>query len=89
MTLVRNKTDEVIQIEKEAKLKEMEMSVVEKRKRLSWREDELNTREVVGRWIDERPLLGDNITLYKQSGRYYLETWYLDGCHSLDEMTSE
>ncbi len=89
MTLVRNRTEEVIQIEREAKLKEMEMSVVEKRRRLSWREDELSSREVVGRWIDERPLLGDKITLYKQSGKYYLETWYLDGCHSLDEMTSE
>ncbi|GIU15561.1 MULTISPECIES: hypothetical protein [unclassified Shewanella] len=89
MTLVRNRTEEVIQIERESKLKEMEMSVVEKRRRLSWREDELSSREVVGRWIDERPLLGDKITLYKQLGKYYLETWYLDGCHSLDEMTSE
>lgn len=65
------------------------MSVVEKRRRLSWREDELSSREVLGRWIDERPLLGDKITLYKQAGKYYLETWYLDGCHSLDEMISE
>ncbi|WP_299810117.1 hypothetical protein [uncultured Shewanella sp.] len=89
MTLVRNRTEEVIQIERETKLKEMEMSVVEKRRRLSWREGELRSREVVGRWIDERPLLGDNITLYKQEGKYYLETWYTDGCHSLDEMTSE
>ncbi|ABV86791.1 hypothetical protein [Shewanella pealeana] len=89
MTLVRNRTEEVIQIEREAKLKEMEMSVVEKRRRLSWREDELSSREVLGRWIDERPLLGDKITLYKQAGKYYLETWYLDGCHSLDEMISE
>ena len=89
MALVRSKTDEVIQIEKAAKLKEMEMSVVEKRKRLSWCEEELTEREVVGRWIDERPLLGDNLTVYKQQGKYFLETWYLDGCHSLDEMTCE
>ncbi|WP_108946132.1 hypothetical protein [Shewanella halifaxensis] len=89
MTLVRSNTDKVIQIEKGSKLKEMEMSVVEKRKRLSWREDETVNREVVGRWIDERPLLGDNLTLYKQEGKYFLETWYLDGCHSLDEMTFE
>ncbi|GIU29751.1 hypothetical protein [Shewanella sp. MBTL60-007] len=89
MAVVRNKTNEVIQIEREAKLKEMEMSVVEKRRRLSWQEDELSPREVVGCWVDERPLLGDKITLYKQAGKYYLETWYLDGCHSLDEMLSE
>ncbi|QQX82501.1 hypothetical protein JK628_08740 [Shewanella sp. KX20019] len=88
MAVVRNGTKEVIQIENRAKLKEIEMSVVEKRRRLFWQDTDLETREVIGRWVDERPLLGDNITVYKQADTYYLETWYNDGCHSLDEMIS-
>ncbi|WP_220736321.1 hypothetical protein [Shewanella sp. c952] len=89
MAVVRNKAKEVIQIENRTKLKEMEMSVVEKRKRLFSKVDAVENREVVGRWVDERPLLGDKITVYKQAETYYLETWYNDGCHSLDEMISE
>ncbi|MCL2919486.1 hypothetical protein [Shewanella litorisediminis] len=47
----------------------------------------MSVRELVGRWVDERPELGDSLSLYKESGRYFLETWFSDGCHSRDEMT--
>ncbi|MCG9714200.1 hypothetical protein L1D32_04825 [Shewanella insulae] len=67
-------------------LQVIEMSVVEKRKRLGWQEQDMETREIIGQWIDERPSLGDKITLYRQGDKLFLETWYNDGCHSLDEM---
>lgn len=46
----------------------------------------MEAREIIGQWIDERPSLGDKITLYRQGEKLFLETWYNDGCHSLDEM---
>lgn len=67
-------------------LQVIEMSVVEKRKRLRWQEQDMEAREIIGQWIDERPSLGDKITLYRQGEKLFLETWYNDGCHSLDEM---
>jgi hypothetical protein len=67
-------------------LQVIEMSVIDKRKRLSWQERDMETREIIGQWIDERPSLGDKITLYRQGDKLFLETWYKDGCHSLDEM---
>lgn len=63
---------------------EMQMSAIERRRRLHWREEDMQHREMMGRWLDARPLLGDIITLYKEHDRYFLETWFSDGCHSLD-----
>ncbi|QSX28867.1 MULTISPECIES: hypothetical protein [Shewanella] len=62
------------------------VSAIEKRKRLHWREATMSAREIVGSWLDERPELGDRITLYREGERYLLETWFNDGCHSLDDM---
>ena len=62
------------------------MSGIEKRRRLHWRETDMQIREIIGRWLDGRPLLGDKITLYKEDEKYFLETWFSDGCHSLDEV---
>ncbi|MGI2022093.1 hypothetical protein [Shewanella glacialipiscicola] len=66
--------------------KDIRMSGIEKRRRLHWRETDMQNREIVGRWLDERPLLGDKITLYKENDKCFLETWFSDGCHSLDEV---
>ncbi len=62
------------------------VSAFEKRRRLSGREAEMSVRELMGRWVDERPDQGDSLTLYKEDGRIFLETWFSDGCHSRDEM---
>lgn len=66
--------------------KDIRMSGIEKRRRLHWRETDMQNREIIGRWLDGRPLLGDIITLYKEDDKYFLETWFSDGCHSLDEV---
>ncbi|MDR6965140.1 hypothetical protein [Shewanella putrefaciens] len=66
--------------------KDIRMSGIEKCRRLHWRETDMQNREIIGRWLDERPLLGDKITLYKEDNKYFLETWFSDGCHSLDEV---
>jgi len=79
----------VIQIENRSKLDEMQVSAIEKRQRLCAKSHADNTRKLIGCWIDERPMLGDKITVYQQSSVYYLETWYEDGCHSLDEMVAQ
>ncbi|WOT06384.1 hypothetical protein [Shewanella youngdeokensis] len=89
MAVIRNEANEVIHIDVGLKLKRMQKSVVENRKRLFWKGIDISEREVVGRWVDERPLQGDNITIFKQADVFYLETRYNDGCHSLDEMLSE
>lgn len=80
--------DQCSQTESQEFLEVIKMSVVEKRQRLSWQNKDSGDREVVGRWIDDRHSLGDKITLYRQDQKIYLETWYSDGCHSLDEMMS-
>lgn len=68
-------------------LKDNEISGTEKRRRLHWQEAEMNVREIVGTWIDQRPLLGEKVILYREMERWFLETWFEDGCHSLDEMS--
>lgn len=62
------------------------VTAFEKRRRLSGREASMSERESMGRWVDERPEQGDSLTLYKEDGRVFLETWFSDGCHSRDEM---
>ncbi|QYJ80560.1 hypothetical protein K0H61_06140 [Shewanella acanthi] len=66
--------------------RDVSMAGIENRRRLHWRETEMKHREIIGRWLDERPLLGDKITLYREADKYYLETWFSDGCHSRDEV---
>ncbi|WP_394201141.1 hypothetical protein [Shewanella waksmanii] len=78
--------DKVPQDQQESLLQLIELSVVEKRQRLSWQRSDMTEKQIIGRWIDERPSLGDKITLYRQGDKLFLETWYNDGCHSLDEM---
>ncbi len=80
--------DQCSQTESQELLEVIKMSVVEKRQRLSWQDKDTGIRDVVGRWIDDRHCVGDKITLYRQGQKVFLETWYSDGCHSLDEMMS-
>ncbi|BAJ01540.1 conserved hypothetical protein [Shewanella violacea DSS12] len=67
-------------------LKVIEMSVVDKRKRLGWQDKDSDGREVIGRWLDERNGSTDKLILYRQTDNIYLEIWSSDGCHSLDVM---
>lgn len=69
-------------------LKVIKMSVVDKRKRLGWQDKDLDVREVIGRWIDDRDGTSNKLTLFRQEGQIYLEIWSNDGCHSLDMMMS-
>lgn len=85
-TKLRVMLDEIGGNDSPSLLQVIEMPVIEKRKRLGWQEQDMDTRQVIGQWIDERPSLGDKITLYRQDDKLFLETWYTDGCHSLDEM---
>ncbi len=78
--------DQTFKVDSSELLKVIKMSVVEKRQRLGWQAKEAEKRDIVGRWVDERDSVGDKITLYREDGKIYLETWYNDGCHSLDEM---
>ncbi|MCE9686797.1 hypothetical protein LZP73_11400 [Shewanella sp. AS16] len=59
---------------------------LENRRRLRWKASALQARELLGTWVDERPRLGDKITFYREDDKWYLETWFNDGCHSLDEV---
>ncbi|WP_299011016.1 hypothetical protein [uncultured Shewanella sp.] len=63
------------------------MPVIDKRKRLFWQDLKKEGREILGHWIDERPLLGEMLTFFRENNAYFLETWYKDGCHSSDELS--
>ena len=80
------KSESRFKIQNSELLKVIKMSVVEKRQRLGWQAKEAEKRDIVGRWIDERNAVGDKITLYREDGKIFLETWFNDGCHSLDEV---
>ncbi|MBO2583099.1 hypothetical protein I6M31_14305 [Shewanella algae] len=67
--------------------KGMDMSGVEKRKRLHRQNEQ--QREFLGCWQDSRPGSGEELTLYREGGKLFLETWFSDGCHSVDEMRSK
>lgn len=69
-------------------LKVIKMSVVDKRKRLGWQDKDVDGREVIGRWVDERGGTSNRLTLFRQDAKIYLEIWSGDGCHSLDIMVS-
>ncbi|MBT1446291.1 hypothetical protein KJI95_17495 [Shewanella sp. JM162201] len=56
------------------------------RRRLGGWEEHMDLRETIGSFVDERPEQGDSLTLYRENGRVYLQTWFSDGCHSRDEM---
>jgi hypothetical protein len=80
------KPESTCKVQSSELLKVIKMSVVEKRQRLGWQANEAENRDIVGRWIDERNAVGDKITLYREDDKIFLETWYNDGCHSLDEV---
>lgn len=86
MPVVAVKQEDAFKVDSSELLKVIKMSVVEKRQRLGWQAIEAEKRDIVGRWIDERDSVGDKITLYQEDDKIFLETWYNDGCHSLDEI---
>ncbi|EKO3708926.1 hypothetical protein LO977_003225 [Vibrio metschnikovii] len=45
------------------------------------------SRDVVGIWLDDRPLVGNTVTIYRENQRLYLESRHKDGSGSTDEMT--
>ena len=80
------KSESSFKVQNSELLKVIKMSVVEKRQRLGWQANEAEKRDIVGRWVDERNGVEDKITLYREDDKIFLETWYNDGCHSLDEV---
>lgn len=80
------KSESSFKVQNSELLKVIKMSVVEKRQRLGWQANEAEKRDIVGRWVDERNGVEDKITLYREEDKIFLETWYNDGCHSLDEV---
>lgn len=45
--------------------------------------------EVVGEWLDESPVIGGKITIYRQNGKLYMEHKYKDGSSSKEEMVEK
>jgi hypothetical protein len=37
-----------------------------------------DTRDIIGRWLDESPLVGASITIFREDGNLFLETIYMD-----------
>ena len=50
------------------------------------REAKSTSRDVVGIWMDDRPLIGATITIYRENAKLYLESKYKDGSGSTVEM---
>ena len=48
-----------------------------------------SSREVVGTWLDESPVVGSKITIYRQNGKLYMEQIFGDGSSSKKEMTKK
>lgn len=46
------------------------------------------SRQVVGRWLDERPV-GDRITIFEQDGKVYMENVFPDGSKGKKEIVPE
>ncbi|MCE9679449.1 hypothetical protein LZP69_09775 [Shewanella sp. AS1] len=81
--------DETCVDDEHSLLQVFEMPVVEKRKRLNWQQSDRAGRQIVGHWVDDRCAMGDRITLYRQDDKLFIETWFNDGCHSLDELKTK
>ncbi|MCL1075209.1 hypothetical protein [Shewanella dokdonensis] len=60
------------------------LSALEKRRRLQ--QGHHHERQFVGCWRDPRQQVNDEIQLFRDNGKWFMETWFSDGCHSLDEM---
>jgi hypothetical protein len=37
------------------------------------------SREVIGSWLDDRPFIGNRITIFRQNGKLFMENTYKDG----------
>lgn len=61
-------------------VKVLGLSKAEEEKRNSEPKD--LSRDVIGVWYDERPYIGAKITLYKKTGKLFIETIYKDGSKS-------
>ena len=48
-----------------------------------------SSREVIGTWLDESPVIGSKITIYRQNGKLYMEQIFGDGSSSKEEMTKK
>ncbi|MFQ6370395.1 hypothetical protein [Shewanella sp. YIC-542] len=62
------------------------VSALEKRRKLQRLRH--SDKRLIGCWRDPRQNLNDDVLLYQHNGRWFMETWFSDGCHSLDEMTA-
>lgn len=62
------------------------LSALEKRRRLQ--QVHHGERQFIGCWRDQRQHLNDEIQLFRDNGKWFMATWFSDGCHSLDEMTA-
>lgn len=45
----------------------------------------VDSRNVIGKWIDESPYVSSVLTLYKEDNKYFLETIFKDGSSSIEE----
>ena len=46
-------------------------------------------REVIGSWLDQSPMVGGKITIYRKDGKLYLEQKFKDGSSSNKEMVEK
>lgn len=44
------------------------------------------SKEILGRWLDDSPIIGSAITLYREKKRLFLQTRYKDGSESIVEV---
>ena len=47
------------------------------------------TREVVGNWLDQSPMVGGKISIYRKDGKIYMEREFKDGSSSNEEMVEK
>ena len=44
------------------------------------------SREIIGRWLDERPFAGNRITIFRKDGKVFVENTYKDGSSGTREL---
>lgn len=44
------------------------------------------SQEVIGSWLDERPFVGNRITIFRQNGKIFMENTYKDGSSGKKEI---
>jgi hypothetical protein len=47
------------------------------------------SRDVIGRWLDETPLVGGRITIFRKNGKVFMESTYHDGSSGKKEMVEQ